>query len=351
MGLRREAAKFGLGTNDTCSRCGKQGGTKLDRRAVEELFRNFYCYGSQAAIYLPRVFTEGGNEDDDIQLEQSAQTDYELLKQLSGLTLRRHTPHVYEMGFTEIRSEIDEVLGQDPSSASEETAARLRQNLRRLLEAGFEYEMQDGERIYRARISPAEPTEPTEYDSPPSEKAIPNRIAVAGDRIFCGAFNIETCLIEIKPHIDDLIHHKIFVAALKSNGTLKLIDFTGRTEKPRLPELEFTLQAFFQANQNSYHLTQLLSHFVRRQGYDGIVYPSAMECTARDKGTWKNVALFGAPVTEKKLIIESINRVLIRSVANSFDLGPAWDDNTMGNHLAPYLKGWVKRARAPYKPI
>jgi len=138
-----------------------------------------------------------------------------------------------------------------------------------------------------------------------------------------------------------LIHHKIFVASLRSKGTLKLIDFTEQDEKRRSAELKITLQAFFQANQNSYHLTQLLSGFARGQGYDGIVYPSAMECIAGNKGAWKNVAIFGAPVSENKLIVESINRVLVRNIVNNFDLGPAWNDVERGNHLAPFLKGWL----------
>jgi len=300
-------------------------------------------------MYLPRVFSEGDG-DDDIQLEKSAQTDYELLKKLSGLSIRRYTPRLYEMGFTEIRSDLDDALRQDPTSASEEAAEKLRKAIRKLLESGFEYEMQDGERIYRARISPAHPLEPTEYDSPPAEKATANRIAVAGDRTFCGAFNIQTCLAEIKPHIDDLIHHKIFVASLKSISKLKLIDFTERPGRSGSPELNLTLRAFFEANQHSYHLTQFLSGFARSQKYDGLIYPSAMECTAVHRGTWKNIALFGAPISENKLSVESVNRLLVRSVAHEFDLGPAWDENTKGNHLAFYLKAWIKRARATYSP-
>jgi hypothetical protein len=157
---------------------------------------------------------------------------------------------------------------------------------------------------------------------------------------------IETCLAEIKPHIDDLIHNKIFVASLAAVSSLKLIDFTVRPEKPRSPDLNMTFAAFFEANQHSYHLTQFLSHVAPKQKYDGIIYPSAMECTAIHKGTWKNIALFGAPISDTKLSVESVNRVLVRSVAHDFDLGLAWNDDTDGNHLALYLKGWIKRARA-----
>jgi len=203
MGLRREAAKFGPGTNDACSYCGKPDGTKLDSPAVLALFRTFYCYRSEAATYLPPVFVEGDSIDEDVQFEESAQTDYDPLKKFADLALRRNTPHAYEMGFTEIRSEIDIVLGQDPSLAPEETAERLRTNLRKLLASGFDYELRDDETVYRARISPERPLEPNEYDSPPSEKAIPNRIARSGNRVFCGSLNIETCLMEIR-HISTI---------------------------------------------------------------------------------------------------------------------------------------------------
>lgn len=345
IGLRREAEKYAEGTDDVCANCGKRGGAKLDKAAAEELFRNFYCRASQAARYLPQVFVEGGDKENGIRFEESAQTDLEVLQKISGVTLRRNTPDLPLLGLTEIRLRIDEILAKNPHSAPEADAALLRQCLRRLMEAGSEYELQNNEFIYRARISPAHPLEPCEYDAPPVEKAKPNRIAGIGDRVFCGASSIETCIIEIRPHIDDLIHNRIFVASLKPNGRLKLIDFTHRPENSNSPELDCTLQAFFEANPSSYHLTQLLSSFAKRHGYDGILYPSAMECIAGNKDVWRNVALFDAPISEGKLRLQSINRVLIRNVVNNFDLGPAWEDGSRGNHLAPFLQGWRDRAR------
>jgi len=342
-GLRREAAKVGLATNDPCPHCGSAGGSKLDGRSIVELFRNFYCYGSPAAMYLPDVFIEGGADEDDIQLEQSARADYNLLKEYAHPRLRRSTPHLPDLGLTDIRSDIDQTLARDSTSASDETNERLKNDLRRLLQVASRYEMQEGETLYRARISPARPLATSEFDSPPCENAIPNRIAGAGKRVLCGSFDIETCIFEIRPDIDDVIHHKIFVASLKSVGKLNLIDFSTLMRDQKSGEVNLTIRAFFEANQTSYHLTQLLSSFAKSQGYDGIVYPSAMKCTQADNRAWRNVAVFGAPIAEDKLRVESINRLLIRNVSYSFDLGPAWDDETGGNQRAPYLRGWLKR--------
>jgi hypothetical protein len=293
-------------------------------------------------MYLPRVFTEG-SPDGGIRYEQTAQRDYELLERAIDIGLRRNTPHTYDLGLTEIRSAIEQVLAQDPTSAPDKTAQELRTNLCKLLEIGSDYELQPEETIYRARIAPAKPLDFSEYDSPPPELAKPNRVAAEGDRVLCAAFDVETCLVEIRPDIDDIIHHRICVASLKSRCPLKLIDFATQTDGPRIPEVHNTLHAFFDPNRYSYHLTQLLSRFVKSRGYDGMIYPSAMECTTGSKHTWRNLALYGAPIAEKKFSIQSVNRVLIRTVVNMFDLGPVWDDGTKGNHLAPYLKGWIGR--------
>jgi hypothetical protein len=350
-GLRREAVKFGLDTNDACPNCGKRSGTKLNRVAVTELFSVFYCNGSRAAAYLPPVFIKGFSEYEDIRFEQSAREDYELLKRISGLALRRNSPKTHiHLGFTDTRSQIEMILFEDPATESEEVVERLREKFHKLIEAGSEYELRDSETVYRARISPEHPLEVSEYDSPPIEKVVPNRITYAGHRVFCGAFNIEPCLFEIRPQIDDLIRYKIFVASFKPRIPLRLIDFTMRKDKSKMPavtplsDLDITLQAFFQADDQSYHLTQLLSAFVWKQGYDGIVYPSAMECISGYEEIWKNIALFGSPVSDKKLLIESINRVLLNNVMYNFDLGPAWDDNEGDGVLAPFRKGWINRA-------
>ena len=341
-GLRRAASKLHSNLEDVCPRCGNRGGAKLDIEAVVDLFRRFYCAGSEAAAYLPPIFRDNGIEDEDIQFDKSAQGDYELLKGASGLSIRRYSPHLRNLGLTDLRHRIDEALRTDPVTATEEIAARLRQDLKALLDAGTELELTPETSLFRARISPERPLDDTQYDSPPIEKSVPNRVAGPGRQVLCGALDIETCLIEIRPSLDDLVHHRVFAATLKPRESLRLLDFTAL--KPGLPETEFTLGAFFEPNRNSYHLTQMLSTLAEQRGYNGLVYRSAFGCISGVLDSWKNVAVFGAPIAEGKLTVKSINRILTRSVVNSFDLGPVWDDERQGNHLAPFLKGWLNRA-------
>lgn len=107
-----------------------------------------------------------------------------------------------------------------------------------------------------------------------------------------------------------------------------------------------TLWAFFAANKESYIFTQLLSSFVRGQGYDGLIYPSALSCIAHGENRIrKNVALFGTPLADRKLTVKSINRIVISTVAYDLTLGPVWDRAGEGTHPhSPFMKGWVKRA-------
>jgi hypothetical protein len=76
------------------------------------------------------------------------------------------------------------------------------------------------------------------------EKATPNRVVMQGKRALCAALDIETCLVETKPHIDDVIHHQIFVAMLVPVQSLKLLDFTQRPAEHKSPALDMTFNAF-----------------------------------------------------------------------------------------------------------
>jgi hypothetical protein len=342
--MRKTALSVASPSEHICERCGATGGAPLNPEAIDEVFLRFFCLGSQAATYLPEVFRPDpeGNYDD-ITFEVSAQTDYALLKELSGIGLRRHTPRTNELGYTPIRSAIEGVLEQDPNSAPEQAVEELRRNYHTLMDAAGERLLETNELLFRTRIGPKQPYASEEYDSPPVELSVANRVAPRGERMLCAAVDIETCLFETRPAIDDIIHNRIFVASLRPTHKLRLLDFTCQREGPLAAVVEMTLKAFFQANQASYHLTQALSVLTKRRGYDGLVYPSDMQCLNRKTGQWSNVALFGAPVADGRLKVDSINKILVRTVQYNFDLGPVWVEDIEGNHLAPYLKGWIRR--------
>ncbi|MGA8938467.1 MAG: RES family NAD+ phosphorylase [Acidobacteriaceae bacterium] len=344
-GLSKLAAQMGSTTHDECGQCGLRGGVKINTKEAHFIFEKFYIIGSHASAYLPTVFLEGAQQESDINFENSAQCDYEMLSKLLGFRLRRNMPSTVVLGHTQIRTELEETLRQDPNAAPNPLVQRLQANLQALLETGSVYELEIGTSFYRARVSPTKPLEHREYDSPPIDRVQANRIARNGYQVLCGSFDMQTCLLEVRPDLDSLVHHKVFLASLRLKKALKVVDFTLPTAAMGEPQMDLTLRAFFEANENSYHLTQSLSIFAKSRGYDGIVYPSALQCISGSSESLRNVAIFGTPIAEGKVEVESINRMLVRSVVNEFELGPVWDDDTNGNHLAPFLRGWLNRAQ------
>lgn len=344
-GVSKLAAEMGSATHDECGQCGLLGGVKINTDQAHFIFEKFYVTGSHASCYLPSVFLEGAQQESDINFESSAQSDYEMFSKVLGLRLRRYTPSTVLLGRTQIRTEIEDAVRQDPNVAPRPLLQRLQANLQALLETGSIYELEKGTSFYRARVSPSKPLEHREYDSPPIDKVQANRIAGKGYRVLCGSFDMQTCLLEVRPDLDSLVHHKVFLASLRLKEALKVVDFTLHTTAMGGTQMDLTLRPFFEANENSYHLTQLLSVFAKGRGYDGIIYPSALQCISGSRESLRNLAIFGAPIAEGKVEVKSINRMLVRSVINEFELGPVWDDDTNGNHLAPFLRGWLNRAQ------
>ncbi len=342
-GLRVEAYKLGILSDESCTNCGASSGRKLDRDGVHKLFDEFYVYGSRPAVYLPRVFTWGKNEGDDIQFEATAEEDRQTFRSILGLEVSRHAPRLFEMGYTEIRSDIEEVVRTSPQEAPESAVAKLRSALERLIAAGAGTHIETDQKLFRARISPSRPLDPAEYDSPPLDLSRAGRFACPDSQNLSAAFDIETCLIEIKPSIADIIHNRVCVATLVPVRRIRVLDLTQLDVRHDRSAFA-TMHGLFEPNDYSYQLTQLLAAKARAQGYEGVVYPSAMECASGHHGRWKNAVLFGAPVSGQTLKVGSINRVCIQRVNYEFSLGPLWEENVEGNYLSPYLKGWLRRA-------
>ncbi|MFD0673059.1 hypothetical protein [Cohnella sp. GCM10027633] len=103
----------------------------------------------------------------------------------------------------------------------------------------------------------------------------------------------------------------------------------------------------FLAGKHAYDITREISSTVRQAGFDGIVYPSyfsyirngAMPLQASVYGISnrrlpefqsqeqsimaQNVAIFGRPILEEKVMIKSINKLVLTNVNYNFLFGAA----------------------------
>jgi len=76
----------------------------------------------------------------------------------------------------------------------------------------------------------------------------------------------------------------------------------------------------FSADKASYDITRAIALAAAKKGYEGIIYPSYFS-------SWKpekiyNIAIFGRPTADGRLLVRSINRALLREATYEYTLGP-----------------------------
>jgi len=162
-----------------------------------------------------------------------------------------------------------------------------------------EYIIGKDEYLFRARISSGKKYKPNEMGRPPANKAIEGRANPAGIAYLYLASDCNTAISEIRPQLGD----RVSVAKFKINKKLQVIDLrqTAIGSPFRWGDnLEFVLkvQGFLKmlgfilskpVDKNKslfdYLPTQYLCEFIKKQGYEGVVYMSKL-------GKGHNIVLF-----------------------------------------------------------
>lgn len=142
----------------------------------------------------------------------------------------------------------------------------------------------------------------------------------------------------------------MFVATLSPTRPLTLLAFSKvLPEAPGVTEfeiLDMAIHMLFLVKSHAYEITRSISHMASEAGFDGIVYPSyfsflrtrsiPFETTYRISGQIHapyteheqskivlNIALFGRPVAEGKVMVKCINRLLLARAHYDLKFGPA----------------------------
>ncbi|MBZ5566214.1 MAG: RES family NAD+ phosphorylase [Acidobacteriia bacterium] len=324
-GLRVTATIYGEIAESQCPRCGSTTGRRLNSSVLGYVVQKFFVDGTRPGRHMPAVLIPGTSwPDDDIIFTPQLRRDYELLKQLTGFQLMRSAPDLIPMGITPLRLTLETCLGihdwgdmAEPKSAAEAFAE--------VLDFPVEYTLAPTQLVFRVRLSPRTPSEPGEYDSPPVTSARANRLNRDGFRVFYGALDFETCVFEVKPSLEQIVHEDIYVATLRARRPLKLFDllnFPFDLDGLNGPGsmYHFLRSLFFPAD-HDYRITQELGERIAARGYEGILYPSGFSYV-RSASAYPNVALFGSPLASGAVILVSINRLCFRDIAYSCNLGP-----------------------------
>lgn len=296
--------------------CGHTGGF-LNEDNVDQLAHEFFVNGSippssggNAPVY--NIKTTGMNE---LTFGSELDHDIELLSQYKPLPLYHYGPPLYKIGATTNYQElvIDEV-----------SEWRRKEIWESIISACKTVTLKPGSTIFRARKGNSLPSAlENEFDSNPNPTE--GRFNKSGEKVFYGAFEIETCLHEIRVALTDWIA----LATFQVIKELRLLDITDITELPSTPfeSIEIFIRKIVYSGESEYPLCQELANEIKSRGYDGLIASSFFK--QAHKNDLKNIILFGQPAKDGKISITSTNKINLNFISYEFSFGPTRDNKRL----------------------
>lgn len=178
-----------------------------------------------------------------------------------------------------------------------------------------------GTAVFRVRRNVARPFDKGEFDSSPN--GAPSRFSDGSTPVLYGALDVETCIHEGRVLAED----EITIATLVVTRDLRVLDLTDVAYDAAADGIGEGGDIFYFV---SAHLlfgsrsreAQLLGMRVRERGFDGIKYPSFFSDVRPKRERFPNIAIFGEPIREGVVEIQSLNNVRLDTVRYEFTLGP-----------------------------
>jgi hypothetical protein len=167
-----------------------------------------------------------------------------------------------------------------------------------------------------------------QYDAPPDvRRRAFGRFDNRNQPILYASPNLQVCIHECRVTLAD----DIFVATLSPIKPLTLIDLTGNFDQPDeidpFDDLEWFFRGLMYSSRSEiYRYCRRIAKTIKDMtAADGFVYNSYFTNIAGSAdGPTINYALFGHPIREGKLWVDSINTVKLESIRYGFHLGPVF---------------------------
>lgn len=335
-GMKINAIGIGIDNSEECPNCKSNDGSKLTKELIQKLCYVFFVrgtihkseYGGSPLIQ----FNEQHFGQSDIDVSPWLAEDVKLLEQAGRIGLFYYGPRFWMIGDIEPLDSLQH----------EEERGRI---IKRILQDYPSRELSNSQYFYRVRVSPKKPYEFLEYDTAPAEFLGRNRFDSTLLPVLYGSPDLELCLHECRTTVED----DLFVAKLVPNQTLKVLDLSAHIDEEgtEFESLDIAVHFLFLAGKHSYDICREIAFAARDYGYDGIIYPSYFSYVRTGHIPFEtvhgisirkfshlkeyiqsqsvpNVALFGRPIEEKKVIVECINKVIINKIQYSLTFGPAF---------------------------
>ncbi|MDP3077101.1 RES family NAD+ phosphorylase [Bradyrhizobium sp.] len=320
VGLRLEAKRIGTQQASACPNCKSTDGYALDSDGLHELQVQFFSRATAPKQYRQDVAALGVVEDDleewdiGLVLRPETQADWTLIRKSIGGRLWYRSPKLFYFGITNH-------FGINQSLQKEVVRDQIVSRLRLA-------EIDSSTTVYRVRLNLNEQNKFDEgqYDAPPKPKRRGfGRFDNGRSPLFYGSPNLQVCIHECRVNLLD----NIFIASTTPTRKLSLIDLTGNYDQPSdidpFDDLEWFFRGLMNASQpHVYRYCRRIAQTIKDiTSADGFVYNSFYTGIAGDsEGKAVNYAIFGRPLADGRLRVNSINTVRLERIRYDYHLGP-----------------------------
>lgn len=333
-GLRLDAVKIGVEDASPCPNCGSIAGRKLPEAGLVALAHRFFVWGSliRYKYGAAPLITFNKQQTTDIHVSSWLKNDITLIEHLLGVGFFEYGPRLWMVGEVE------------PLKALQRLKTRT-SIVERILREYPARNVEPEESFYRIRKAPKRPSEPDEYDSPPSGLAVTARLGTQSLPVLYASPDLQVCIHECRVTAED----ELYVATLKPNSQLRLLDLSVLLKEDRhiteFESLDMAVHMLFLAGQHSYKITKNIAAAANDAGFDGLVYPSYFSLLRlgvmpfqtiygisqrrvpqlqehEQRKSIPNFAIFGRPIQEHRVEVHCINRLILNQVEYEFHFGP-----------------------------
>ena len=332
LGLEKER-------KNPCPNCEKTNHKKLTKVLLHRLAYRFFVWGSlhkQAYGAAPRIqFNQKSNTSIHTSMNVSSRLtdDIKLFERMLGIGFFDYGPRFWMIGQNIVP--LDEL--QDKQKRND--------IIKRILHEYPEKTLEDLIGLYRIRKSPCNPSDQSQFDSPPDSHLGTGRFDSKNFPVLYVSSDLQVCIHELRVTVED----DLWVASLyvRPNLKLRLLDLSVvlKEEGSEFESLDIAMHLLFLAGKHSYEITRAIALTTQAAGYDGIIYPSYFSLlrtgtipvetvygmsnrmieqlrAQEQRKNIPNLAIFGRPLRDEKLKVHSINKLIINSVEYGFHFGP-----------------------------
>lgn len=333
-GLSLDAEQIGIEDSSLCPNCGSATGNKLPEAALEALAHRFFVWGSllRCEYGAAPLIQFNKQRDTSIDVSPWLKADIKIFERILGIGFFGYGPRLWMVG------EVEPLKALQRAKSKASIVERI------LREYPSKY-IESDTSFYRIRKAPKVPSEPLEYDSPPSSLAGTGRFDSSDFPILYASPDLEVCVHECRVTAED----DLYVSTLIPTRQLKFLDLSILLREDQhvteFESLDMAVHMLFLAGNHSYQITRDIAVAACISGFDGLVYPSYFSLLRigampfqtvygishrripqlqehEEAYAIPNLAIFGSPIEERKIEVQCINRLILNRVGYDFHFGP-----------------------------